>query len=124
MQQGLAIVGWRGMTPERHQRLFDETLAAFVAREGRMPDAVISGGCRGADAMGERWARANGVPVVIFEPDWEAHGRAAGPARNAQIVDACAALIAFPNPHTGRGTQDSIRRARRAGKPVVEVPVE
>jgi YspA, cpYpsA-related SLOG family len=124
MEQGLAIVGWRGMNPQRHQRLFDETLEAFVAREGRLPGAVISGGCRGADAMGEHWARARGIPVVVFEPDWEEHGRAAGPVRNAQIVDACAALIAFPNAHTGRGTQNSIRRARRAGKPVVEVPVE
>ena len=39
-------------------------------------------------------------------------------ARNERIVEDCDRLIAFVSPDRKGGTEDTIRRAMRAGKPV------
>lgn len=56
-------------------------LSAFAKEHGE-PDEVVSGGAKGADMYGESWARRRNIPVRQFLPDWETHGKAAGPIRN------------------------------------------
>lgn len=80
---------------------------------------IVSGGARGADALGERFARENGIPVKRFEADWGRFGKAAGPIRNSQMAEYAAEaergyLVAFP---MGRspGTRDMIRKAKEKG---------
>jgi hypothetical protein len=58
-------------------------------------DLMVSGGARGADSLGERYADEHGIETFIFKPDWTKHGKAAGMIRNKDIVDACDVLIAF-----------------------------
>ena len=85
------------------------------------PDTVIiHGDAPGADFMADQWAYARNIPVKIFSPDWEKHGRAAGPIRNQAMLDEGKPdlVIAFPG---GRGTADMVRRARAAGVKVIEV---
>lgn len=36
---------------------------------------VVSGGATGVDALGERWARENNVPVKVFAADWRRFGK-------------------------------------------------
>ena len=80
--------------------------------------SIIHGAARGADEMAGHWARRNGVTEIAYPADWATHGRAAGPIRNQ-------AMINDQNPdmvlacHGGRGTLDMVRRAERAGIPVV-----
>jgi hypothetical protein len=86
---------------------------------------VVHGDCpTGADAFAKLWA--SGISGVSDEPhpaDWAAHGRAAGPIRNQEMVDLGAAVcLAFPMPQS-RGTRDCMRRARAAGIPVVACEV-
>lgn len=38
---------------------------------------VVSGGATGADFGGEQWAKSRGVPIVCFEANWTAYGKAA-----------------------------------------------
>ena len=79
---------------------------------------VVHGGARGADALVAEAAGAKGHPIEVFHADWDTHGKAAGPIRNQQMLDAGADfVIAFPG---GRGTADMVRRAREAGVPVIE----
>lgn len=47
---------------------------------------VISGGARGADTLGERFAKEFGLEVKRFIPDWESIGRRAGYIRNAEMA--------------------------------------
>jgi hypothetical protein len=70
---------------------------------------VVSGGASGADAAGEDWASARGIPVKRFPADWEGLGRAAGPARNGEMAEYAGALVAFPG---GKGTENMIGQAR------------
>jgi len=73
---------------------------------------------RGLDMIAREWCIVNSVPDDPFEPDWEEHGKAAGPIRNQQMVDSGAdACLGFPLSES-RGTLDCMTRAHRASIPV------
>lgn len=84
---------------------------------------VVTGGAAGADLLAAEWARARGVEQEDLAADWAKHGRAAGPIRNAEILERYqpAAVIAFPG---GRGTADMVRKAKGRGIPVYYVKAE
>lgn len=67
----------------------------------------------GADRWADEWGRERGAVVIPCPADWDAHGRAAGPIRNAAMVREHApdVVVAFPG---GRGTADMVRQAERA----------
>lgn len=70
---------------------------------------IVSGGCRGTDKMGERFAKEYSIPTEIYYPDWTKGGRP-GIERNTDIIRVSDRLIAFPS-RRGSGTQDSINKA-------------
>lgn len=78
---------------------------------------IVSGGCSGADLMGERYAREKGYPVKQFLPDWKLFNKAAGPVRNWEMADYGDALVAFWDGNS-RGTKSMIEAAREHGKRV------
>lgn len=87
----------------------------FLSRLTPPPDEVVSGACpTGADFDGERWAKAEGIPIKQFPADWSAHGRAAGPLRNKQMAEYAKGgrCVLFPG---GRGTDSMFREAKAAG---------
>ena len=81
---------------------------------------VIHGGARGADSLASWWASTRGFSVEIYPADWNAHGSAAGPIRNQEMIDKGKPdlVVAFPG---GKGTADMVRRAKAAGVLVKEV---
>ncbi|MCB0339568.1 MAG: DUF2493 domain-containing protein [Bdellovibrionales bacterium] len=85
--------------------------AGFVIGE------VISGGARGVDRLAESWASTKGIPLRIFEADWERYGKAAGPIRNLKMADYADALIAIWDGKS-RGTKNMIETAEKQGIPV------
>jgi hypothetical protein len=48
---------------------------------------IVSGGARGADAMGKRVAKALGIRYREFPAAWDEFGKAAGYIRNAEMAD-------------------------------------
>lgn len=79
---------------------------------------VIHGGAPGADAFGLKWAISSGIRHRAFPADWETHGKAAGPRRNAEMAARADLVVAFPG---GRGTEDMVRKARRSHVPVLRL---
>jgi hypothetical protein len=77
---------------------------------------VLSGGCRGLDEHGEKWAETHGFEVQRFPADWS-QGKKAGPLRNQAMVDEADAVVAIAYPDS-RGTKDCVRRAIAKGIPV------
>lgn len=73
---------------------------------------VVSGGAKGADSEGEKWAIANNIPLKVFKADWSKYGRAAGPIRNKQMAEYADAVILFPG---GSGTDNMYANAVKAG---------
>lgn len=56
---------------------------------------IVSGAAKGADSLGERYAKEKGYPIKQFPADWDAHGKSAGYKRNSDMADYGNALIAF-----------------------------
>lgn len=81
---------------------------------------IVHGGATGADTLARVWAYRNCVPAIDFPANWDADGKAAGPIRNAKMlkVGQPDLVVAFPG---GRGTDDMIARAERAGVEVLRV---
>lgn len=75
---------------------------------------VVSGGARGADALGEQWASANKVKVRRFPADWEGEGKQAGANRNKRMAEYASALVAVWDGRSS-GTRHMIWAARRVG---------
>jgi hypothetical protein len=94
---------------------YDE-LSAGIEMSGFEITEVVSGGARGADELGERWAKERGIPVTRFEADWDGLGKRAGHVRNGDMAAYAEALIAFPLPDAP-GTADMIAQADGAGLP-------
>ena len=75
---------------------------------------IVSGAARGADSLGERYAREHGYTLDSHPADWNTHGKAAGPIRNAQMANSADALIAFWDGKS-RGTESMIWLAKKYG---------
>lgn len=103
----LAIVG------TRNPSISYERFCEFV--QNYPISAVISGGAKGIDSFAARFAHEKNLPLTEFRPDYSLHGRSAPIVRNSLIVDAADRVIAFPN-SASRGTLDTIKKARMAGK--------
>jgi len=56
---------------------------------------IISGGARGADTLGEKYAKDEGFSLEIYPANWNKFGKSAGFRRNEQMAEVADALIAF-----------------------------
>jgi len=80
---------------------------------------VVSGGAKGADEGGERWANKNGIPVKLFPANWDRNGAAAGPIRNRKMAKYAQALVVFPG---GNGTFNMEMEAERRNLKIIYCP--
>ena len=71
-------------------------------------------GCRGADLLGEEYAKEHKIPLKIFPADWDTYGKRAGYLRNKQMAEYASkengVLVAFPVGDS-KGTKMMIRLA-------------
>ena len=80
--------------------------------------AIMSGCASGADSLALKWAYDRNVGTREYPADWKKHGKAAGPIRNRQMLEAgFDVLLAFPG---GRGTRDMIKITKARGIHVIE----
>ena len=75
---------------------------------------VVCGQARGADTLGEQYAKEHGYAVSYFPADWDRYGKSAGYIRNAEMAKNADALVAFWNGQS-RGTMHMVEIAKRQG---------
>lgn len=75
---------------------------------------IVSGAAKGADALGERYARERGYKLQRYPANWEKYGRAAGPIRNEIMAQNADALIVYWDGRSP-GTWNMIELARNYG---------
>lgn len=80
-------------------------------------EEIISGGAKGADSLGEKYAIENNIKFTIFKPDWKKYGKRAGFLRNIDIINSSDSVLAFWDGNS-KGTQHSINLAHKHNKPV------
>lgn len=93
-----------------------DILLEMVEECGWNITTVVSGGAKGVDALGERYAEEHDIKLVVYPADWEKHGRAAGPIRNKKMAENADALIAIWDGKS-RGTSNMIETAAKHGLP-------
>lgn len=113
-----------------------DDIANAVEKSGFEITTVLCGEAKGADKLGDEWAKTNKIPVKYYPAQWnkldvegavvkerqnpfnkkmEKYNQAAGSIRNQEMVDNADALIALQNLGTSPGTQDCIKRAKKKG---------
>ena len=97
-----------------YEQLRDSCNSLLSEKQRTHTVVIISGTARGADQMGERYARERGYEIRQFPADWEQYGKSAGHIRNAKMADNADALIAFWDGES-KGTKNMIDNARRKG---------
>lgn len=98
--------------------LLSQTLNSVLEKYTDSETIIVTGCCRGADALGERYAKEHGIPVKRFPADWLQYGKAAGPIRNRDMAEYASegegVLVAFWDGKS-RGTASMIRLAEKYG---------
>ena len=85
---------------------------------------VISGGCRGADCLAVKAAKACSFPYVEFPADWQKFGKAAGPIRNIAMLREGKpdfVLVFHPNIDSSKGSKHMLSLIKKAGVPFLLV---
>jgi hypothetical protein len=111
------IAGSRDITT-----LDNETISHIVGTTPFKITELVNGGARGIDLSAYNWAKAKRLPIKTFIPEWDEHGRAAGPIRNRQMAEYADALIAIWDGKS-RGTKNMIDTMKRLKKPVFIEPL-
>ena len=78
---------------------------------------IVSGGAKGADMLGERFANEKKLKIERYLPDWQKYGKAAGPKRNKEMAAVSDYIIYFWDKKS-RGTASTIRYGRLLDKPI------
>lgn len=73
---------------------------------------IVSGNAKGADELGERYAKERGYKIKRFPANWTQHGKAAGPLRNEEMAKYADACICFWD-GSSRGTSNMIDNAKK-----------
>lgn len=102
--------------------LLKKSVIDIINKKTMLPELtrIISGGARGADTLGEKFANEMGLEISRFIPDWDGLGKRAGYVRNEQMAKFAiennndGMLIAFWN-GISRGTKHMIDLAHKHG---------
>ena len=100
------IAGSRGFSD--YEKLCE--ICDFMLKE-KIEIEIVSGTAKGADLLGERYAKEKGLPIKQFSADWT-KGKSAGYARNKQMAEYADALIAFWD-GSSKGTKHMIDLANK-----------
>lgn len=120
---------WTGTQWDEDERQIDQLFAVLdkalrAATLAGKSFTLIHGGARGADSLSHEWAASRQVSDVrVYEADWDAHKKAAGPIRNKKMLTESQphVIIVFKG---GSGTAHMMKISREAGVPVYEVKDE
>lgn len=87
------IAGSRGFS---NYKLLKEKCNEYLREKRKEYNIIIiSGGARGADMLGEKYAQDEGFSLEVFPANWNKFGKSAGFKRNEQMAEVADALIAF-----------------------------
>lgn len=70
-----------------------EAVCRAIEGSGFTIDLVISGGAKGVDMLGVRWAKENKIQHCLFPPMWHELGKRAGMVRNRWMVKVADGVI-------------------------------
>ena len=115
MTKRIVIAGCRDYTNYKEAKEYIDACISQIRKENEI--IIISGGAKGADALGEQYAKENSFKIERYPADWEKYGLSAGPKRNEQMAKICDFVICFWDGRS-RGTKSMINYANKYKKPI------
>lgn len=115
MEKRIVVAGCRDYNDYKQAEEYIDLLIEDIKKEHAL--IFVSGGCSGADMIGERYAAEHGYKIERYPAEWEKYGRFAGPKRNEDMAKVADYVICFWDGES-RGTRSMINLAKRYNKPV------
>ena len=115
MQKRVVVAGCRNYENYSEAKRYIDYCISAISKKYEL--IFLSGGCRGADSLGERYASENGYKLEIYQADWERYGKSAGPRRNKEMAEKADYVICFWDGKS-RGTKLMIEFAKSMNKPI------
>ena len=115
MIKRIVIAGCRDYNNYDEAKEFIDYCLSRIRKENEI--IIVSGGARGADALGERYAKENGFKIELYPAHWEKYGKSAGPKRNEQMAKVADCVICFWDKRSP-GTKSMIGFAKEYNKPI------
>lgn len=114
MQKRIVIAGCRSYENYEEAKKYIDYCITYIKEEYTL--IFVSGGCKGADFLGERYAQENGYKIERYLAQWDKYGRSAGPKRNEKMAQIADYIICFWDGKS-KGTMSMIRCAKQFNKP-------
>lgn len=108
------IAGSRDFVSDHWLKTVAFAVATLQDATGKQVSEVVCGGAPGIDNKGALWAKANDIPVKVFEAEWTRLGKKAGPVRNQQMAKYADALILVWDGES-RGSRSMLACSEAAG---------
>ncbi len=115
MYKRVIIAGCRDYTNyDEAKKYIDFCLSELVKKYELI---ILSGGCRGADMLGEMYAEERNIKIERYTAQWGLYGKFAGPKRNREMAENCDYIICFWDGES-RGTKSLIEIAEKLKRPL------
>lgn len=116
----IVIAGGREFNDYKFLKARMDHLCRNLAAKGVEP-VVVSGKARGADSLGEQWAKEHGYGVIAKPADWDTYGKSAGYKRNEEMALIADAVVCFWD-NKSKGTKHMIELAKKHRKIIYVYP--
>lgn len=97
--------------------LLKQEMDNLIHSENLKNVCIISGGARGADYLGEKYAKERGYKLLLYPAEWGRYGKSAGYIRNKEMADASDATVAFWDGES-KGTKHMIDITKSVGNKI------
>lgn len=74
-----------------------DAIVEKLKEKGYKQITVVSGRARGADTLGEKYARLHGLSIIEMPAEWSKYGKRAGYMRNEEMAKVGDIVVAFWN---------------------------
>ncbi|MBR5273285.1 MAG: DUF2493 domain-containing protein [Clostridia bacterium] len=115
MIKRVVVAGCRNYNNYREAKEYIDFCLSKIRKRNEL--IFLSGHCRGADLLGERYAEENGFKIERYIAEWDKYGRGAGPKRNKIMADKADYVICFWDGQS-KGTKAMIDYVAKIGKPL------
>lgn len=115
MLKRIVVAGCRDYNNYEEAKEYIDFCISKIKKEHTL--IFVSGGCRGADVLGERYAKENGYKIERHPAEWKKYGKAAGPIRNREMAEISDYVICFWDGKS-KGTKAMIEYSVKIGKPI------
>lgn len=93
-----------------------------LIRDNHYITKIIAGGATGVDQVAKEYAKEHNIPFEKYKADWDKYGKAAGPIRNKQMVDAADIILAIRYNYSP-GTSNTLKLAKKAELKIYKVEI-